>query len=526
MLRPKLVVLIILDGWGITSPSKGNAIFLAKKPNFDYFQEHFPVFTLQAAGESVGLSWGEMGNSEVGHLSLGSGKIIYQSLPRINRAISDGSFFSNESFLSACEQAKKNNGALHLMGLMSPGSVHSYNEQAYALVELAKKANVDKVFIHAFLDGRDTFYNSGVKYIDQLERKIKQIGLGEIATLSGRFYAMDRDNHWDRIVKAYQAMVLGETDFKATDAVTAIKESYQRGIYDEEFVPTVIINEDGKPKGLIKEGDGVIFFNFRSDRARELTKAFVLPGLEKFNRPAYLRNLVFVCMMEYEKDLPVSVAFPPENISYPLAKVLSEAGLTQLHLAETEKYAHVTFFFNGGQEAAFQGEERIIVPSPQIATYDSKPEMSAGEITAKLLNQIEINKYDFIVVNFANPDMVAHTGNLPATIKAVEYVDNLVGQLVSRISDKGGVSLITADHGNAEEVYKLQTGEIDKEHSSNPVPFYIIGKDFYGKIASTGVGGKDLSQVKPSGILADVAPTILKIMGLKRPDEMTGRSLI
>ncbi|MCX6785720.1 MAG: 2,3-bisphosphoglycerate-independent phosphoglycerate mutase [Candidatus Komeilibacteria bacterium] len=523
-MRPKPVILMILDGYGIAAASKGNAVALAKKPNLDSYLAKYPVLTLAASGEAVGLSWGEVGNSEVGHLSLGSGKIIYQSLPRLTRSISDGSFFTNPALVKACQTVNESGGDLHLMGLVSPGGVHSYNEHCYALVELASLQKVKNVYIHAFLDGRDTPHNSGKKYIEHLEKKLKQIGLGEIASISGRFYAMDRDNHWERIEKAYAAIALGKSEKTFEDPISAIEESYQAKVFDEEFVPTVI-TKNGQPVATVKEGDSLIFFNFRADRARELTKAFVLPGFDQFNRGQYLRKLFFVSLMEYEQNLPACVAFPPETVDLPLAKVISQAGLSQLHLAETEKYAHVTFFFNGGQEAAFPGEERIIVPSPSVPSYADHPAMSSPAVTDKLLKEIENDKYDFIVVNFANPDMVAHSGNLPATIQAIEILDELIGQIVNKVEAKGGVVLITADHGNAEELYKLQTGEIDKEHSVSPVPLFIIGRDFIGKVAA-GSAGKDLSQITSAGVLADVAPTILKIMGLKRPEEMTGRPLI
>ncbi|PIT90748.1 MAG: 2,3-bisphosphoglycerate-independent phosphoglycerate mutase [Candidatus Komeilibacteria bacterium CG10_big_fil_rev_8_21_14_0_10_41_13] len=522
--RPKPVVLIVLDGFGVKQSSRGNAVALAKKDNFDSFLERYPVLTLQASGEAVGLSWGEMGNSEVGHLSLGSGRIIYQSLPRITRSITDGSFFSNEAFLKACQQVNKTGGTLHIMGLMSSGGIHAYNEHCFALVEMAQKQKVKDVCIHAFLDGRDAPYDSGKKYIEQLLKKLRQIGLGRLATMSGRFYAMDRDNNWDRIEKAYQAMTLGESEKKYDDPIKALDESYQNRVYDEQFVPTVI-TENGQPVGTVKQGDSLIFFNFRADRARQITKAFVLPGFEKFNRPEYLKDLLFVSMTEYEKDLPLEIAYPPEYVTASLAKVISDAGLKQLHISETEKYAHVTFFFNGGREENFPGEERVIVPSPQIPAYDAKPEMSAPEVAGRIIKDIDSDAYDFIVVNFANPDMVAHTGNLKATIKSIEIVDDLVGQIVNKTLAKGGVVLITADHGNAEDLVNLQTGGIVKEHSTNPVPLYIIGEQFAGKVAA-GSAGKDLSDLTPAGVLADVAPTILKIMGLKRPEEMTGRPLI
>ena len=523
-MRPKPVILIILDGWGVAPPSHGNAITLSKKPIFDELLANYPAFTLQASGEAVGLSWGEMGNSEVGHLSLGSGRIIYQNLPRISKAISDGSFFENQAFVKACAHVNEKKGNLHLMGLASPGGIHSYNEHLYALVELAQKQKVKKVYVHVFLDGRDTPYNSGIKYVEQLQNKLKQIGLGEIATVSGRFYAMDRDNHWERSEKAYRAMVLGESEKQFEDPIKAVQASYDIKVYDEEFVP-VVITDNGKPRVIVKEGDSLIFFNFRADRARQLTKAFILPGFEKFKRPKYIQDLDFVSMTEYEKDLPLEIAFPPEKIDMPLAKVISEAGLTQLHIAETEKYAHVTFFFNGGEEVTFKNEERVIVPSPRVPSYDTKPEMSAPEVTARIIKEVEADKFDFIVVNYANPDMVGHTGNLQATISAIETLDDLIGQVVRLVVGRGGVVLITADHGNAEGIYNLQNGEIDKEHSTAPVPFLIIGEQFKDKVAQ-GAASNDLSQLTPSGVMADVAPTILKIMGLKRPDEMTGRSLI
>lgn len=521
--RPKPAVLVVLDGWGITSPSPANPISLAKLPNLKKFQENYPVMTLQASGEAVGLSWGELGNSEVGHLSLGSGKIIYQSLPRINRAIGDGSFFTNAGMVAACDQVKKNNSQLHLMGLLSAGGVHAYYEHLYALVELAKNQNITQLYLHIFLDGRDMPFNSGLDMVTKLQHKLVQFGLGKIATISGRFYAMDRDNHWERIEQTYNVMTQGLSDRRGPDVIQLIQGGYSQQNYDEEFIPAVITKEDGSPQAKVQENDAIIFFNFRADRARELTKAFVLPGFAKFNRP-YLKNLFFVSMMEYEKDLPLTIAFPPEQVGAPLAKVISEAGLKQLHIAETEKYAHVTFFFNGGQEVQYPGEERILAPSPRVASYDQVPAMAAPEITKKLLEAIRADQYDFIVVNFANADMVAHTGNNSATIVALELLDDLVGQIGAAVLDAGGLLVITADHGNAEELFNPQTGAIDKEHSTNPVPCYFISQQFSGK--SVPGYNSDLSQMTASGVLADVAPTILKIMGLKRPAEMTGRSLI
>ncbi|KKT03802.1 MAG: 2,3-bisphosphoglycerate-independent phosphoglycerate mutase [Parcubacteria group bacterium GW2011_GWA2_43_17] len=514
---------MIMDGWGVKEPSKANAISLAKKNNFDQWLNTYPAMVLQAAGEAVGLSWGEMGNSEVGHLSLGSGRIIYQSLPRITRAISDSSFFKNQAFLKALTQVKSKQGNLHIMGLLSSGGIHSYNEHLYALIELAKNQGVDNVFIHVFLDGRDTSFDSGKKFVAELQKKLKRIGAGQIATLSGRFYAMDRDNNWDRVEKTYRAMVDGQAAQTFADPLEAISSSYNNKIYDEEMVP-VVIAINNQPAATVKDGDALIFFNFRADRAREISKAFILPGFEKFHRD-YIKDLVFVAMTEYERNLPMEIAFPPEAINTPLAKIISQAGLKQLHIAETEKYAHVTFFFNGGLEQQFEGEERVIIPSPRIPSYDAQPEMSATAVAERVIKEINSDKFDFIVINFANPDMVAHTGNLKATVKAVEILDNLAGQIVNTVLAQKGVVLITADHGNAEELYDLQTGIIVKEHSKNGVPLYIIGEEFRGKITK-GAAGKDLHQMTASGILADVAPTILKIMGLQRPEDMTGRSLI
>jgi 2,3-bisphosphoglycerate-independent phosphoglycerate mutase len=525
--RPKPVVLIIMDGWGIAPAAKANAIELAKTPNLDSYVLQYPVVTLQASGESVGLSWGEVGNSEVGHLSLGSGTIIYQSLPRITRSIADGSFYSNEEFLNACKHAIENNSSLHLLGLVSNGGVHSYNEHLYALLEMAKQQGVGKVFVHAIIDGRDVAYNSGEKFLARLEDKFQNIGIGEMATISGRYFAMDRDNHWERISKAYKAMVNGESDEKFKSSAEAIKSSYGKGVYDEEFVPVVITSEEGKPKGVIRDKDAIIFFNFRADRARQISKALILPSFDKIETEReYMANLYFVSMTEYEKDLPLKVAFPPIEIEEPLSKVVSQAGLKQLHIAETEKYAHVTFFFNGGIEEEYEGEDRIVVPSPRISSYDEQPKMSADKLTDTVIKEIKQEKYDFIVLNFANGDMVGHTGNIKATIDAVQCVDEKVGKIVDTVLEKDGAVLITADHGNAEQLFNLQTGDILKEHSINPVPLYIIANELQGKAIIPGVTPQNLASQVPTGILSDVAPTILKIMKLKKPDQMTGTSLI
>jgi len=518
------VVLVILDGWGVAPPSQGNAVTLAKTPIFNNLLTHYPSMTLQASGEAVGLPWGEMGNSEVGHLNLGAGKIVWQNLPKITRSIADGSFFKNQIFLKAIEHVKRNKSKLHFVGLVSNGMVHSSINHLFALLEMAKQNNVKDVFIHAILDGRDTPFNSGEVFIKELENKIQQFNIGKIATLSGRYWAMDRDNHWERTEKVYKAMTEGKAEQYAQKPLKVITDSYSKRVYDEEFIPTVITDENNKPLGIVSDNDAVIFFNFRPDRARQLTKAFVLPDFNGFTRSRKLENLFFVTMTEYEVGLPVYIAFPPEKIENPLAKILSDFGLKQFHIAETEKYAHVTFFFNGGREQPFEGEERLLIPSPRVSSYDQKPEMSAPEVAAKTIEAINSGKYDFIIVNFANPDMVGHTGNLEAAKKAVEVVDELLGKILLSVLKINGVAIVTADHGNIEEMINLRTGEIDKEHSTNPVPFIIVGQTFELKNPLTEV--PDLSIFSPFGVLADVAPTILKIMGLEKPKEMTGTALI
>jgi len=522
--RPRPVVLIVLDGWGVTQPYSGNAISQANTPYFNDLVAHYPSMTLRASGEAVGLPWGEVGNSEVGHLNLGLGRIIYQDLPRINKSISDNSFYKNEVFSKAIEHAKTNNGKLHFLGLVSSGNVHASIEHLYALLALAKEKKVKEVYIHVILDGRDTPYNSGVGFLKDLNHYIASCGLGKIATVSGRFYAMDRDNHWERTAKAYAAMVSGMGN-QGEEAIKVLEEGYKKKIYDEEFAPTVIM-EKGKPVARVENGDSLIFFNFRPDRARQITKAFVLPSFNKFENWQYLDKLFFAGFVEYEKELPMEVAFPPEVPANTLGEVISKAKLKQLRIAETEKYAHVTYFFNGGRETKSEGEDHELVPSPAVASYDLKPEMSAFEVTEKVLKAIDDDKYDFILINFANPDMVGHTGNLAAAIKAVEAVDSCLGKIGKRVLDKNGALLVTADHGNAEMMFNMQTGMIDKEHTANPVPFILIGKQFEGKtIGFKEVPGSDLSLVKPQGILSDVAPTMLKVMGIAKPKEMTGRSL-
>jgi 2,3-bisphosphoglycerate-independent phosphoglycerate mutase len=518
----KPLALIILDGWGIAPAGEGNAIAKAKLPFFSGLTQKYPTTALYSSGREVGLSWGEVGNSEVGHLNIGSGLVCYQTLPRINKAIEDGSFFENRAFLDAIAHVKKNGSKLHFMGLASQGGVHSHIDHLFALIEFAKKNKIKDAGFHLFLDGRDAVYNSGLESIKTLEEKLKKSKVGKIASLCGRFYAMDRDNRWDRVEAAYRAMTEG-IGVEAKDAVSAIEESYEKKVYDEEFLPTVI--KDKKGAITIQKNDAVIFFNFRPDRAREITKAFILPQFQGFARNQ-IENLFFVAMTEYEKNLPVAVVFPPTGIALPLARIVSESGLTQLHIAETEKYAHITFFMNGMAEEPFKGEDRIIVPSPGVASYDQKPEMSADELTRRVVKELGMGKHNFTAINFANPDIVGHTGSLDATVRAVEVVDACLKQVIETILMKDGMAIITADHGNAEELINLQTGEMDKEHSTNPVPFIMVRNDLQGQQLFPEIPNGDLSLIQPTGILADIAPTVLKNLGISQPSDMTGNPLI
>ncbi len=515
-------VLIILDGWGIAAPSRGNAISLAQTPVFDSLVTTYPTMSVQAAGEAVGLPWGEVGNSEVGHLNIGAGKILYQDLPRITHAITNGSFYDTSAFLAAIHHAHTNNSALHLAGLVSNGGVHSFNEHLYALLELCSQQKMERVYIHAFLDGRDTPYNSGKNFLAKLQKEIERFRCGAIATIAGRYFAMDRDHHWDRTEKTYRAIARGLSDTQAADPQSALDASYKKGIFDEECVPTVII-ENGKPAATVQPHDALVFFNFRSDRMRQITKAFALAEFSDFERGAKIDDLLVVTMTEYEAGLPVTVAFPPEHVNTPLAKVLSDNGLKQLHIAETEKYAHVTFFLNGGKEEQFPNEERILIPSPSVSSFDQKPDMSTRPITERVVTELQQGKADCIIVNFANVDMVGHTGNLPAVIRAVQTLDACIGAIVNAALAKDGTVFITADHGNAEEVMNLQTGVINKEHSNNPVPFIVVHRQLQGKSA---VAMPDLSRLRPSGMLSDVAPTMLAWLAIPMPADMTGRNLL
>ncbi|HCC23766.1 TPA: 2,3-bisphosphoglycerate-independent phosphoglycerate mutase [Candidatus Falkowbacteria bacterium] len=525
MAQKKPFALIVMDGWGVAPACDSNGVTLAKTPNFNNYISNFPTYTLLASGEAVGLSWGEIGNSEVGHLNLGVGKIMFQNLPRIDREINDGSFFSNESFLKALEHVKKNRSRLHLIGLMSDGKVHSTITHFYAFLDLAKKNKVKDVYIHGFLDGRDTLYNGGKGYVQEMLNKMKEIGVGELATLSGRYYAMDRDNHWERVEKTYKAMTEGVSDEYFDDPGEAVEASYAKKVYDEEFIP-VVIGKQGKPTAVVEAGDACIFINYRSDRARQLTKAFVADDFNKFNRTK-IDNLVFVTMTEYEKGLPVDVAMSRDDAETCLARVASESGVSQYHIAETEKYAHVTFFFNGGKEDVFKNEDRDVIPSPRVASFADKPEMSALDVTQKLSKVMLQEKHDFYVVNYANPDMVGHTGDINAVIKAVQTTDYCVGQIVDLILSKGGSCILTADHGNCEELRNLQTGEISKDHSTNPVPCVVIGEKYRGKTnPDSQVIGGDLSLLRPVGLLSDVSATALKMMDLEIPKYLSGRPLI
>lgn len=523
----KPVVLTIFDGWGVAPASQGNAVTAAKTPNFSEYLKKYPAMTLYASGSEVGLLFGEIGNSEVGHLNIGGGRIYYQSCPRVNQGIADGSFFTNRAFVAAVEQVKKNKSRLHLIGMLSSGNVHSSTEHLYALLALCQRSGLSKeVFVHVILDGRDCQYNAGAQFTAELRKKMDELKVGKVASVSGRFYALDRDNRWPRVEKAYRAMAEGKGEREAADPVKAIEESYANKVYDEEFAPTVIVDKAGKPLATVRPGDAAIFFNFRPDRARELTKAFVLPGFDKFER-SYIKDLYFVTMMEYEKDLPAVAAYEPMVVRNCLAEVVSREKLKQFHAAETEKYAHVTFFLNGTVEDAFPGEERALVPSPGVANYAEAPAMSAAGVAKEAVKAIDSGKYDLIVVNFANADMVGHTGDRAATIAGVEAADQGLGEIVQHALANSGVVVMTADHGNAEEVINLQTGEIDKEHSTNPVPLIIIGRDFMGQAGPGGDAPEgDLSLLPPVGVLADVAPTVLKLMGVPQPPEMTGRALI
>ena len=502
----KPVVLIIMDGFGI-APKYGNAIDYARTPHLDQLFFKNPVTMIGASGLDVGLPHGQMGNSEVGHTNMGAGRIVYQELTRITKSIEDGDFFENEAMNKAVDNALENDGSLHLFGLLSPGGVHSHNTHMYGILELAKRKGLKKVFIHAFLDGRDVPPSSAKEYVEQAVAKCEEIGVGRIATISGRYYAMDRDNRWERVEKAYSAIVYGE-GVQETDPVEAVQNSYDNGVTDEFMLPAVIAGGD-----TVKAGDSVIFYNFRPDRAREITRTFVDPDFAGFERRNGFFPVCYVCMTQYDATMPnVEIAFKPQTLVNTLGEYLSKNGLTQLRIAETEKYAHVTFFFNGGVEKQYEGEDRILVKSPAVATYDMQPHMSAYEVTEKCVEAIKSGKYDVVILNFANCDMVGHTGVFDAAVKAVEAVDWGVKKVTDAVAEMGGVSCITADHGNADRMID-RDGTPFTAHTTNPVPFCVVGYD-------------ECKELRAGGVLADIAPTMLDIMGLPQPEEMTGKSMI
>ncbi len=508
----KPVILVVLDGWGISRNSEANAIALAQAPVYRGLMADCPHTELLASGEAVGLPDGQMGNSEVGHLNLGAGRIVYQDSTRISKAIREGDFFKNPVLLAATESAKQAGGSLHLMGLLSDGGVHSRLDHIFAMLDLAKQQGIANVFFHAFLDGRDTPPSSALEFIAKLEGYLARIGIGKIATVSGRFYAMDRDKRWERVQKAYEALVMGEGIGQAS-AVDAVKRSYENGKTDEFMLPTVIIDpETSRPLAMIKDGDTVIFCNFRSDRAREITRALTDAGFQGFIRGRVPKLASFVCLTTYDETFDLPVAFAPVRLTNILGEVVSKKGLRQFRIAETEKYAHVTFFFNGGEEPPFPLEDRVLVPSPrEVATYDQKPEMSAPEVTEKLVAAIQSRQYAFILVNYANPDMVGHTGIIAAAIKAVEALDGCLGRVLQAAQEAGARVLITADHGNLEIMADTKTGQPHTAHTTDPVPFIVVGEQV---------------ALRENGLLADVAPTVLQLMGIEQPPEMTGKSLI
>ena len=518
--RTKPIVLTVLDGWGYRAETRGNAIALARKPHYDEILRGFPSTLIHTSGPYVGLPEGQMGNSEVGHLNIGAGRVVHMDITRLDQMIQSGAFFQNSLLLGAMQRGRERQ--LHLIGLLSDGGVHAHINHLFALLRMARENKVERVFIHAILDGRDTPPNSGMDYLRQLQQKLREFGYaspsGHIATVIGRYYAMDRDNRWERIERAYRAMVHGEAENKSPDPIEAVRRSYQQSVTDE-FVLPVVISGTGAPGtppapvARIRDDDAVIFYNFRADRARQTTRALAEPGFREFTDPARPKNLFFVAMTQYEKTWPwLQYVLGPEKVEHILAQVFAESNFKNLRCAETEKYAHVTYFFNGGVEKPFGGEERILVPSPKVATYDLKPEMSAAGVTDNVVAAIEKGDFDAIVMNFANADMVGHSGKLEAAIKAVEAVDACLGRLYQTLSPRGGAWIITADHGNAETMIDPVTGGPHTYHTTNPVPFILLTED-------------DQLQLRPGGALQDIAPTLLGLLGLHAPPEMTGRNL-
>jgi 2,3-bisphosphoglycerate-independent phosphoglycerate mutase len=514
--RPKPIVLTVLDGWGYRAETKGNAIALARKPNYDRLLKEFSNTLIHTSGPYVGLPEGQMGNSEVGHLNIGAGRIVQMDITRVDQLIANGEFFRQPLLLEAMEGGRTRQ--LHLMGLLSDGGVHSHIEHLFALLKMARHNKVEKVFVHCFMDGRDTPPESGIDFLRALEQRMRELNIGQIASVSGRYYAMDRDHRWERIEKAYRAMVHGDAEVKFADPIAAMRASYEKGVTDEFVVPVVITTQavPGKsavPRGLIRDEDAVIFFNFRADRARQMTRALVEPGFKEFADPARPKNLVYVAMTQYEKTWPwLRYLLAPEKLEHILANVFADLQYKNLRVAETEKYAHVTYFFNGGVEKPFPGEERTLVPSPKVPTYDLKPEMSAAGVADAVIHAIEKGDFDAIIMNFANADMVGHSGKLEATIKAVETVDEQLGRIYQALKPRGGAWIITADHGNAETMIDPVTGGPHTYHTTNPVPLILIAED-----------GRP--QLQSGGSLRDIAPTMLGVLGVDEPREMTGRDL-
>jgi 2,3-bisphosphoglycerate-independent phosphoglycerate mutase len=508
----KPLLLMILDGWGERHACCDNAITSAEPKNFISLEQNYPHTLLKCSGKEVGLPAGLMGNSEVGHLNIGSGRVVYQEISRLFNAIEDHSFFENKEFLKAMEFAQAHNGAVHLMGLLSDGGVHSHIEHIYALLELCAQKQIKSVFVHAFLDGRDVGPKTALGFIESLQGKMRALGCGQIATLGGRYYGMDRDKHWDRIEKAYNALVLGEGK-NAANAQAALENSYESRVTDEFVEPVVLVDQHSQPLGLVQDGDAVIFFNFRADRARQITRAFVEQDFNGFNRRKK-PDIYYVCMTQYDVNIDAPVAFMPQDLTNTLGEVLSQNGLKQLRIAETEKYAHVTFFFNGGVEAANPGEDRILIPSPAVATYNLAPQMSAPQVTQRVLEELDRDYYDVVILNYANADMVGHTGVLEAAVEAVKTVDDCLGQVVDRVLNKNGTVLITADHGNCEMMVSPETGSPFTAHTTSRVPFILVSKEHRN------------ATLKENGALRDIAPTILSLLDLPIPAEMTGQCLI
>ena len=508
-------ILVILDGWGYTDNIEYNAIHSAHKPVWDKIWHDFPHTLIQASGNYVGLPAEQMGNSEVGHMNIGSGRIVDQEFSRISRSLENGTFYSNETLVTAFTDATRNNKAVHILGLLSPGGVHSHQDHIFSLMELANQCKVEKIYLHCILDGRDTPPKSAQEYIHQAQIKIRELGKGQFASIVGRYYAMDRNNHWDRTKAAYDLISQGKADYRCNDAFIAIDMAYARGETDEFIKPTAITSQDGIPV-QVQDGDVIVFANYRADRARQLARALTKQDFVSFNRERFPKLGAFISLTEYKANYEFPVAFPPEHLKNVFGEYIADLGLKQLRIAETEKYAHVTFFFNGGEERVFDGEDRILIPSPHVSTYDRKPEMSANEITDKLIEVIESRKYDAIICNYANADMVGHTGNFQAAIKAIETIDQCLGRLIKTTMKMGGEIIITADHGNAEQLRSYTTEKIKSRfhtaHTCNPVPFVYIGR------------AAELS--KDTGSLSDIAPTMLYLMGLDIPEEMTGKPLL